>query len=87
MGKLVRFTTPNQHKRIFIYGNLFSQSGPWEETDDYEEPYNERIIKKDTLGIILRIYKCSRFDTTFYGVITSSGHTGWVHHCNAEILR
>ena len=86
MGRLVRFTTPNQHKRIFLYGNLFSPDGPWGEDVSEEIDYDERIIIRDTMGIILKEHECKRFNTLFYGVITTNREMGWVHCKNVEIL-
>ena len=86
VGRLVRFTTPNQHKRIFLYGNLFSPDGPWVHDENQEEEYDERIIVHDTLGIILREHQCKRFNTTFYGILTMKGDMGWVHCKNVEFL-
>jgi len=84
MGRLVRFTTPNAHKRIFLYGDLVC--GPWSESSDGAEDYAERIITRDTLGIIVGEYFCKRFNTLFYGVFTMKGDMGWVHNKNVEFL-
>lgn len=84
MGRLVRFTTPNAHKRIFLYGDLVC--GPWSESSDGAEDYAERIITRDTLGIIVGEYFCKRFNTLFYGVFTMKGDIGWVYNKNVEFL-
>lgn len=86
MGRLVRFTSPNKNKRIFLYGNLFSPDGPWMLDENQEEEYDERIIVHDTLGIVLREHECKRFNTTFYGILTMKGDMGWVHCKNVEFL-
>jgi hypothetical protein len=86
MGRLVRFTSPNRNKRIFLYGSLFSPGGPWSVNENQEEEYDERIIVHDTLGIIVREHMCKRFNTTFYGILTMKGDMGWVHCKNVEFL-
>ena len=85
MGRLARFTTPNAHKRIFLYGNLLSADGPWGEEHN-DEDYDERVIIRDTLGIVLKEHMCNKFNVLFYGIITIRGDMGWVHNKNVEFL-
>ena len=84
LGRLIRFTTPNAHKRIFLYGDLVN--GPWSESSSGVENYTERIITRDETGIIIGEYFCRRFDTPFYGVFTQKGDIGWVHYKNVEFI-
>lgn len=86
MGKLIKFTTPNQHKRIFIYGSLISPGGPWGDEDSVDDKYDERIIIRDTMGLVLKTYSCNKFDALFYGVLTTGGDMGWVHYKNVEFV-
>jgi len=86
MGRLVRFTTPNHHKRIFLYGDLFSPDGPWSDDENDKIRCEERVIVCDTLGVVLRKHECKRFNTTFYGVLTMRGDMGWIHCKNVEVL-